>query len=480
MTQDYGNIGVQKFDLDSVAQPISLRKSIQLIETPTRGNKEIVSRKYRDNGSLHNADADNDTDSKAKKRLNHRVHLVDSKYAYGQVVVLFICSLFSGMLGLTWGVWVPRLAEEFDQSLALSSWPGAIAMTLRAACAPLAGAWAIRFGSQRVILFGGLLAGIGCLATSFANDIFEMYASFGFLVGWGLSLTLYPAIGLVNQWFKQKKAVMMGIGASGTGVGGLIYAPFKAYLIRTIGWRDTFRVSALLVLVLTAIAALLAEDRMPPKKEVKKTKIPWHMFRDGRFTLTWISNVLFSFGYPGPFFYLVTWGEMNGLSHSMAALGAGLLSGANGASKPMQGYIGDKIGRDKVLYCSLALAGVMLFVWTLCRNVWSIYIFAIISGWSTGGQFGLQACILSDWYSDMDNTDIVGLGGSGRAVGELVGPVAIGAVIASSPTGAFMMSGGLMLGSALCCLLASLWPAITGRNEPDASTKKSYTVTNTD
>eukprot|EP00127_Corallochytrium_limacisporum_P006183 Clim_evm22s220 gene=Clim_evmTU22s220 len=456
----YEYIGLEPEHSNELSNPPLLSGTLQLTEAPTRGNTVVV-RRGRDESSETDAD---------QARLHSREQLIDTNYGYSQVLVLFIGSIFSGMLGFTWGVFLPRLAEHFDESLALSAWPGALALTLRAACAPLAGAWAIRFGSQRVIMFGGLLAALGCLATSFATDIFQMYVTFGIVVGLGLSLTLYPTIGLINQWFDHKKAQMMGIGASGVGVGGLLYSPLSAYMIQTIGWRDTFRVSAIITLVLTVVAALLAEDRVPPKKTGARTKLPWYMFHDGRFTLTFVSNVCFSLGYAAPFFYLVTWSENHGLSHALAALGTGLLCGANAISKPMQGYMGDHIGREKVLYSALALAGTMQFLWTLCHDQWNIYLFAIVYGWATGGQFAMQACIISDWYHDRDTADIVGLSGSGRAIGEAVGPVMVGAVIESTPTGAFMMAGAFMLGSSLCCLLAAYWPAVTGRDKRDART----------
>eukprot|EP00127_Corallochytrium_limacisporum_P005390 Clim_evm2s204 gene=Clim_evmTU2s204 len=470
MAVDNEMIGLERIDPERVTKPTSISHSptIELTETPSWENTDALVRRGRELSATN--------EEKKEKRLNHRAHLIDTKYGYPQVLVLFIGSSFSGFLALSWGVFLPRLSEEFNTSLALTAWPGALSLTLRAACAPLAGAWSIRFGSQRVLMFGGLLIAMGNLATSFTTDIFQMYVTYGLLVGSGLSLTLYPSIGIINQWFKEKKAVMMGVGASGAGVGGLIFAPLEAYLIQTIGWRDTFRVNALVVLFLTAIGALLAEDRVPPKKQKKKTKIPWRMFRDGRFSLAWMSNVLFSFGYGVPFFYLVTWGENHGLSHSMAALGAGILSGANAISKPMQGYAGDKIGREPVLSASLFLAGIALFLLPACTNTWSIYLFAIVSGWATGGQFAMQACIISDWYSNRDNADIVGLGGSGRAVGELIGPVMVGAVIQTTPTGAFMMAGTFMLGSAACGVLATYWPAITGRYKRDASTRYHRTV----
>eukprot|EP00127_Corallochytrium_limacisporum_P005389 Clim_evm1s204 gene=Clim_evmTU1s204 len=462
MAIDYEFVGPDRIEPRTVTKPVSLIQTVELTETPSWENSENLVRRGRELSSS--------SIEKKEKRLNHRAHLIDSKYAYRQVVVLFIGCMFSGFLALSWGVFLPRLAEDFDVSLALASWPGALALTLRAACAPLAGAWSIRFGSQRVIMFGGLLAGLGCVATSFTTNIFQMYVSYGVLVGTGLSLALYPAISVVNQWFKDKKAVMMGIGASGLGVAGFIFSPLEAYLIQTVGWRDAFRVNSMVVLLLTAISALLAEDRVPPKKQKKKTKIPWSMFRDGRFTLAWLSNVLFSFGYGAPFFYLVTWGENHGLSPSMAALGAGLLSGANAISKPIQGYAGDKTAREPVLFASLLVAGIAQFIWPVCTSTWSIYIFAIVSGCCTMG-FAMQACIISDWYSNRDNADIVGLNGSGRAIGELIGPVAVGAVIQSSPTGAFMMSGALMVGSAFCHMLAWYWPAITSRHKGDASTR---------
>eukprot|EP00127_Corallochytrium_limacisporum_P000145 Clim_evm6s6 gene=Clim_evmTU6s6 len=445
---------------DGVTRPRPLNNKVELTETPMLSHNEAPQPELEESDPRS---------ASTKKRFAHKAHLIDSKYAYRQVVVLFLAAIVVGMLSLTWGVFLPRIADDFNASLALAAWPGALCLTLRALGGPISGAWAVRFGSQIVILFGGILTALGLLVSSFTTEVWQLYLTYGLMVGTGLSMCMYPSLGLLVMWFKEKKASMMGLGASGTGIGGLIYAPIASYLNDTLGWRDTFRITAIFILCVIGAAVLLTEDRIPPKRHAKKTKIPWNMFRDGRFTLIFLSNVLFSFGYAAPFFFLISWAEDHGVSSQLAAIASGLLAGANAASKPVTGWIGDKAGRDRVLYSSLAMAGVLLFIWPLCTTTWSIFVFGILYGWSTGGQFAIQACVISDWYKNRDGADLVGLSGSGRALGELVGPVAVGAILAFNPTAAFMMAGAFMMGSAFCVLLAVYWPQITGRNKPDAS-----------
>eukprot|EP00127_Corallochytrium_limacisporum_P001598 Clim_evm1s69 gene=Clim_evmTU1s69 len=445
---------------DRITRPRPLNKSIGITEAPVRSHNEIP--------PLEQDESDSRGGS-TKKRLAHKAHLIDTKYAYRQVVVLFLVSLIVGMLSLSWGVFLPRIADDLNASLALAAWPGAMCLTLRALGGPFSGAWAVRFGSQMVIIFGGILAALGLLTSSFVTEVWQLYITYGVMIGGGLSMCMYPAMGILVMWFKKKKAVMMGLGASGLGFGGLIYSPIASHLIDAVGWRDTFRISTIFVLCVIGVAVLLAEDRLPPKRDVKKTNIPWNMFRDGRFSLIFLSNILFSFGYAAPIFFLVTWAEDHGVSTTLAAVASGLLAGGNAVSKPIAGWIADRVGRARVLYSSLAVAGILLFLWPICTTTWSIFIFAILYGCSSGGQVSVQACLISDWYNTRDGANLLGLSGSGRAVGELVGPVAVGAILVISPTAAFMMAGSCMLASSLCVVLALYWPQITGRNKPDAS-----------
>ena len=75
---------------------------------------------------------------------------------------------------------------------------------------PVVGWLVDKFGSRPLILFGGLIAGIGLMALSMANTYLQLVLIFVFVVSTGKTAGLGQTLmATVNQWFIRRKAVAM-------------------------------------------------------------------------------------------------------------------------------------------------------------------------------------------------------------------------------------------------------------------------------
>eukprot|EP00127_Corallochytrium_limacisporum_P002826 Clim_evm5s142 gene=Clim_evmTU5s142 len=351
---------------------------------------------------------------------------IDSKDGYPQVAGVFCIGIVVGALSLCWGVYIPRIVDDMSTSLAMASFAGGLA--------------------------------IGLIGTSFASNVWELYVFYGLMVGMGLSLMLYPGSYIIIQWYRKRKATMLGIALASMGVGGFLYNIVAAELIDRFGWRDTLRMTVVIVWAFLSPGLLLIRDRVPPRNV--STRLDWHLFRDVRFFLVFLSNILFSIGYAAPFFFTVTWAERHGMSSTVAAIATGVIAVCAGLGTPAQGWIGDRTSRDIVYVVCMLCAGAVLFLWPVCKTEWTLLLVSLLYGFVTGGQSANTAAIITDWFPRHDPGKVNGLSGAGRAVGELFGPVLIAMLFDTSPEAAFMLSGAFMMLAGLSIYVGSIWPKI--------------------
>ncbi|MGW4796603.1 MFS transporter [Nonomuraea sp. NPDC004297] len=171
---------------------------------------------------------------------------------YGTAVgaVYFIAGpLFHGMLAdVTWGIGVTSIA------LLIRGLLGIIV-------GPLTGWLVHRYGVRPVVMAGGAFtAGFTALTGTTQN-------AFQFVLVFGVALTVadglmghIPAATVVQNWFISRRAVVMGLVNSGAGIGGLVFAPLMAVLVRDLGWRQALFVLGGMIFVL-AIPSMLLRNR---------------------------------------------------------------------------------------------------------------------------------------------------------------------------------------------------------------------------
>jgi MFS family permease len=78
-------------------------------------------------------------------------------------------------------------------------------------------------------------------------------------------MVLYPSFSYTTTWFQGKRALAMGIVASGSSMGGVILPIMVNRLIPMIGFGWTMRICAFLMLGLLVITNLTVRSRLRPQ-----------------------------------------------------------------------------------------------------------------------------------------------------------------------------------------------------------------------
>ena len=98
---------------------------------------------------------------------------------------------------------------------------------------------------------------------SLATNVIHLYISSFFTGDFFLNASLLPVSMMITNCFVKKRGLAMSIAMAGIGVGGTIFSPVITWLLGAYGWRSTYRIMALIILVLALPAAMFILRKRP-------------------------------------------------------------------------------------------------------------------------------------------------------------------------------------------------------------------------
>lgn len=195
----------------------------------------------------------------------------------------------------------------------VSAWIGSVAGSLNFLGGPAASFLCNRYGCRPVAFIGGLLAILGLFLTSFVQETAKMYVTYGLLWGIGSSFSFIPSVVVLGQYFHRRFPLANGIASSGSGIGGLLAAPFINFILSSVGWQNSMRILACFAVLLLLSASvyrpvkrqviLRGETNVRASEAVSSVPSVW---RCKSYIVLVVAVALFQFCYPVPFMHLVS------------------------------------------------------------------------------------------------------------------------------------------------------------------------------
>ena len=159
-------------------------------------------------------------------------------------------------------VFVDPMIEELGWSRSLFSTLYSVATLLSAGALVLAGRQIDRFGNRIVIASAALLFGGALLVLSVSNGILTLLLGFVLLRTFGSGVLTLGSRTLVANWFDTRAGRAFSLIAVAAMLSQALVPSFNNLMIETVGWRDAFRVNALIMwLLLLPIVALVLRNR---------------------------------------------------------------------------------------------------------------------------------------------------------------------------------------------------------------------------
>lgn len=349
-----------------------------------------------------------------------------------QVVAATFVVLFLGFGGAyAFTAFFPALEAEYQASRQDVALIFSISGFLYFSLGALSGALADRFGTRPVVMLGVALTGIGVTWGAYAETLYEAYLAFGLGIGVGIGFYYVPAIGAVQRWFVQRRAMAAGFAVAGIGAGTMVMPGVADALIDDGGWRYAYGCIGVATLVVGLVAALRIDDP-PAHRTARSTGIGLSGARVGEalpsraFLLLYASSVALSLGLFVPFVHLEPYAQDKGLGEGTGVFLLMLIGVGSTLGRFVLASLADKIGRRNALALMYAGVGAMDLLWLWGGSLEALYIFAVVYGLCYGGFVGTAPAVAADYFGVAKLSSIIGWLYTSVAFGTLVGPALAG------------------------------------------------------
>ncbi|CAL1275176.1 unnamed protein product [Larinioides sclopetarius] len=324
----------------------------------------------------------------------------------------FVINMLTSGLLLSYGILYKEVIKEFGEEYTEQAmWLGSLSVSLGLFLSPLIVAFCRRKSTRLTAVFGGLTAALGCLFTSFASQMHQVFLSYGFVMALGLSLARVTSSLMIGQYFKRRREKVEAIVTSGTGGGVIIFSYSFAKIIKILGWRlGLHAVTGLAVIpffvgICYRSASLYHPQRraiLHLKNQRKKIKdksgvsdkppfFDWSPLKNGSILVSMLSAAICAFGLYSPFFHLIPLLTAVGLEEDLILLLQFHLGISYSVGSGIFGILLVKknaeciIGKQYLCQTAMVIMGLGLMSVSAAQGYYGFVLFAWMYGVPCGG-----------------------------------------------------------------------------------------------
>jgi len=374
----------------------------------------------------------------------------------------------------SFGVFFKSLEQEFELTRAITSGIFSVYMILGSLFAIFAGLAIDRYGARIVFVLMGIFTGLSLSLTSLANVPWHLFISFSLLLAIGNGPTWTISMALATRWFTDRRGLALGIVGCGVGIGSVLMSPIAAYLISGYGWRTSYLVMALIPFLLFLPSSLLLKKSPSEEAASVKDKKPdtvnlnspegqnnepkeFTLLQAARTRSMWLLIsiwFLYSFCLLMTMTHVVPHAIDLGITSMQSALMLSIMGGVNIPGRIVMGIVTDRFGwKRAAIICALLMAAAMLWL-AESSNLWMLYLFAAVFGFSYGGLAPPTTAIVGDIFGLRHIGVILGLLGISWGVGSAIGPALAGYIY--DTTGSYYLAFLLGMAAMLIIIVSIL------------------------
>jgi len=393
-------------------------------------------------------------------------------FFYGYVIAAACFAIQATGIGthVAFGIFFKPLLADFGWPRAALAGAHSLAFVLSGFLGILVGRLNDRFGPRVVLTVTALFFGTGLFLMSTVHSLWQIYLFYGILVGIGFSPVDVIALSITARWFVRRSGMMSGIVKVGTGTGQLIIPFAASMLITAYGWRTSYILIAVFVtLMLAGMGQFLRRD--PSKMGLvpdgdtqtgttgfdfaEKGISPGLAIRTRQFWTICLTNLTVVFSLMIIILHIVPHGMDIGYSATTAAGILSTIAGASMAGRMLMGLAGDRAGnRACMIFCYFLL--ILAFLWLqVARELWMLYLFAVVYGVGHGGHFTLISPLVAEHFGIRFHGVLFGIVLFAGTVGGAMGPILAGYIFdITGSYGSALWTGAAFLAMGLGLLLS--------------------------
>jgi OFA family oxalate/formate antiporter-like MFS transporter len=336
-----------------------------------------------------------------------------------QLLSVILCMVLIANLQYAWTLFVNPMRDAHSSwGLDAIQWAFTIFIALETWLTPIEGWIVDNLGPQRgpklMVAFGGIMVALGWTINSIAESLAMLYL--GAVVGGIGGGAIYAtSVGHAVKWFPDRRGLAVGLTAAGYGAGSALSVIPIQYVIGTAGYQAAFLWFGLIQGGIVFVLAWLL--RAPEPDEIPKTAAPkviqsarsyapTEVLKTPVFWILYVMFVMVSGSGLMATAQIAPIARDFGVEKVVLLLGATTItvavmvdSVANGAARPLFGWISDNIGREYTMAIAFALGGIAYWLLgSLGMAPWAFVVFAAMIFLTWGEIFSLFPSTCTDSF----------------------------------------------------------------------------------
>jgi OFA family oxalate/formate antiporter-like MFS transporter len=290
------------------------------------------------------------------------------------LICAILCMVMIANLQYGWTLFVNPIVKKHGWSIAAVQLAFSIFIALETWLTPIEGWIVDRLGAARgakmMVAFGGMMVGAGWVMNSYAQSLTMLYVA-AVIGGVGGGAVYATCVGLAVKWFPDRRGLAVGLTAAGYGAGAALTVIPISYVIQTSGYETAFLWFGIgqgaCVFILswflrspepgetagTAAPKVAQTSRSYSPGEVLTTPVFWLLYvmfvmvsASGLMATAQIAPIALDYNVANTVIFF-------GATTITAALIIDNL--ANGAARPLFGWVSDQIGREFTMAIAFGL-----------------------------------------------------------------------------------------------------------------------------
>ena len=317
----------------------------------------------------------------------------------------------------------------FHDSSSNIAWIGSIQSFVVLVTGVFAGPIYDRGYLRTLVLVGSFCVVFGHMMLSLCSTFWEVLLAQGFVVGIGAGCLFVPCVSVLPTYFSSRLGLAVGLAASGSSLGGIIYPIVLYSLIDKIGFPWSVRVLGFIALGTLLIPITVM--RMRFKSPKPRALIDWSAFRDFDYMLMVFATFAGFMGLNVILFYLSFYAENQSITTpSLAFYIVAVFNTGSCFGRVLPNAISDKTGPFNLIAPGSVITGVLILCMLAVKTQGAIIAVAIFVGFFSGVFIAMPPLCFVVLTKDKSKIGTrIGMGYSMIAFGVLVGGPGGGAIL---------------------------------------------------
>lgn len=387
-----------------------------------------------------------------------------------QLALGLLCMISISSPQYVWALLAKPFMAKLGVPLAEIQLTFSLLIILQTFFSPFQGKLIDKFGPRRLIAIGTVLSGASWMLTANISSLTGLYLCYGVVGGLGTGIVYIGVVGLMVRWFPEKRGFATGMVAAGYGMGAILTTFPVTQSLAAKGLESTLWQFGLLMAAIGFIASqglrapqhASAQPVGSPLKMSEKSFAPKEMLRKPLFWLMFVMMTMMSTSGLMVTSQMAIFADDFGIT-AVTVLGMAALPLAmtidrfmNGLTRPVCGYISDRIGRENMMFVAFGLEGCAMALWLLCKD--DPLLFVLLSGvvfFGWGEIFSLFPATLTDTFGTQHATSNYGWLYISQGIGSIFGgPLA---ALLYQQTGSWNLVFGCAITLDILCALLALF-----------------------